>query len=244
MDKPLNFALVIPLANEAKEFRQLSSAISTVLDVLDCGTVYLVVDRASKDNTRELCEQLSARDTRFITLFEPLNKHVVDAYLRGYREAYLRGHEFILEMDAGFSHDPSAIPKFLAAYQSGYECVFGSRFTDGGMTESGLKRKFLSLAGTWMTNLLLGSRLKDMTSGFQGFKREMVKQMLDYGLMSKAHFYQTEVRYLFRKKYYIEIPIHYKAPSPSVSQRALADSLKVLLYYFFKRITFTSPIIP
>ena len=83
----------------------------------------------------------------------------------------------------------------------------------------------------------------DMTSGYQGFHAPIVKQILDYGLLSKAHFYQTEVRYLLRKKRFAEIPIHYRAPSPSVSQRAITNSLSVLFYYFMKRITFQSKLI-
>ena len=244
MSDVINFALIIPLANEAKEFQLLVNAVSETLNKLQCGTVYLIVDTVSKDNTLELCRNLSAQDLRFITVYEPLNKNVVDAYLRGYKEAYLKGHEFIIEMDAGLSHDPASIPLFLEAYKGGYECAFGSRFMKGGsMNDSNFKRKFLSLTGTILSNVMLGTKLQDMTSGYQGFKRSIVKQILDHGLLSKAHFYQTEVRYLLRKKSFIEIPIHYKAPSPSVSQGALKDSIKLLFYYFFKRISFNAQII-
>ncbi len=244
MNKPVNFALIIPLANEAKEFKLLVEAVSDTLTELACGTVYLIVDDASKDNTLDLCKELSKTDTRFITVFEPLNRNVVDAYLRGYREAYERGHEFIIEMDAGLSHDPAALPLFLDAYTSGYDCAFGSRFMKGAsMSDSGFKRKFLSLTGTILSNVMLGTKLRDMTSGYQGFKRAIVKQVLDRGLLSKAHFYQTEVRYLLRKKSYVEIPIHYRAPSPSVSQGAIMDSIRLLFYYFLKRISFNAQII-
>lgn len=245
MNSPVNFALVVPLANEAKEFHPLVESISKTLAALESGTVYFVVDTVSKDNTLELCRKLNERDKRFITIYEPGNKNVVDAYLRGYREAYERGHEFMIEMDAGLSHDPAAIPQFLNAYTAGYDCVFGSRFIKGGsMGDSSFKRRFLSLTGTVLSNVLLGTKLYDMTSGYQGFKRSIVKQVLDRGLLSKAHFYQTEVRYLLREKSYLEIPIHYKAPSPSVSQGAIMDSIKLLFYYFFKRISFKAQIIP
>jgi dolichol-phosphate mannosyltransferase len=67
-----------------------------------------------------------------------------------------------------------------------------------------------------------------------------VKELLDYPLLSKAHFYQTEVRYLLRQKRYIEVPIHYRAPSPSVSKKAIYNSISVLLHYFMKRLSFQS----
>lgn len=240
-----DFAVIIPLANEAREFSLLISAITNTLNKLNGGTVYLVVDDASKDNTLELCRTLSRMDPRFITIYEPLNKNVVDAYLRGYKEAYQKGHEFIIEMDAGLSHDPASLPLFLEAYQAGHDCVFGSRFMKGGsMSDSSLKRRFLSFAGTLLSNLMLGSKLYDMTSGYQGFKRNIVQQILERGLLSKAHFYQTEVRYLLRRKNYIEIPIHYKAPSPGVSPAAIQNSIKLLFYYFLKRISFKAQIIP
>ena len=119
----------------------------------------------------------------------------------------------------------------------------GSIFIFSSLKDSNFKRTFLSKFGTYLSNFLLGSKLHDMTSGYQGFHAPLVKQLLEYKLHSKAHFYQTEVRYLFREKKNIEIPIHYKIPSPSVSKKAIYNSISVLLYYFLKRITFNSVII-
>lgn len=242
--KEVDFAIIVPMANEAPEFGVFVAELSDTLLRIGSGKVYFVVDKVSKDNTLELCNALSARDNRFITVYEPGNRHIVDAYLRGYREAYNNGHEYIIEMDAGMSHDPKAIPMFLRVLNEGNECAFGSRFINGGsIQDSNFKRTFLSRFGTFLSNWMLGSKMYDMTSGYQGFHATVVKQVLDYGLLSKAHFYQTEIRYLLRHKRYAEIPIHYRAPSPSVSQRAINDSLKVLFHYFKKRISFKAVII-
>lgn len=239
-----NFSIIVPMANESAEFTPFTNSLASVLDKLECGTVYLIIDNASKDNTLQLCKALSSKDNRFKTVFCPENKNVVDAYLSGYKAAHQAGHELIIEMDAGMSHDPRAIPMFLRVLNEGNECAFGSRFINGGsITESSFKRVFLSKFGTFLSNVLLGTRMYDMTSGYQGFHASVVKEILDYGLLSKAHFYQTEVRYLLRKKRFAEIPIHYKAPSPSVSQRAITNSLNVLLFYFMKRLTFNAKII-
>ncbi|SFC18694.1 dolichol-phosphate mannosyltransferase [Flexibacter flexilis DSM 6793] len=232
-----NWAVVIPLANEESEFFDLISFVSTTLDRLASGTVYLVVDKASKDKTLELSQSLSERDSRFITVWSPENKNVVDAYLKGYRVAYDAGHEFIIEMDAGLSHDPRAIPMFLRVLNEGNECAFGSRFINGGSTaDSAWKRRFLSKFGTTLANVMLGTHMKDMTSGYQGFHRSIVKKFLEYPLKSKAHFYQTELRYLLRYSRYMEVPIHYRAPSPSVSNKAIKNSIDCLFFYFFKRL--------
>lgn len=242
--RTFNFALVVPLANESSDFRTFTDHLRTTLDYLKCGTVYLVIDTVSKDNTLELSRTLSGEDPRFVTLYAPENRNIVDAYLCGYREAYENGHEFIIEMDGGMSHDPRAIPMFLRVLNEGNECAFGSRFINGGsIQDSSFNRVFLSRFGTILSNVLLGSRMYDMTSGYQGFHASVVKQILDYGLLSRAHFYQTEVRYLLRRKRFREVPIHYRAPSPSVSKKAIYNSINVLLFYFFKRISFQSKII-
>lgn len=239
-----NFAIVVPMANEEKEFQPFVDELRKVLDRLRSGTVYFIIDKVSKDNTLALSRHFSEKDERFVTIWAPENKNVVDAYLRGYREAYERGHEIIIEMDAGLSHDPRAIPMFLRALNEGNECAFGSRFVNGGsIWHSSFKRVFLSKFGTWLANNFLGTKMYDMTSGFQGFHSCIVKEFLNYQLLSKAHFYQTELRYLLRKKRFAEVPIHYRAPSASVSNKAIKNSLSVLFYYFYKRLTLNPKVI-
>lgn len=236
-----DWALVVPMANEEADFAGFIDVLKTVLDRLQSGKVYFVVDTISTDNTLQICQTLSNSDKRFVTLWCPQNKNVVDAYMAGYKTAYNNGHHLIIEMDAGLSHDPKAIPMFLRTLNEGNECAFGSRFINGGsIAESNFYRYFLSKFGTLLSNFLLGSKLYDMTSGYQGFQRHIVAQFINYPLLSKAHFYQTELRYLLRKKRFAEIPIHYKAPSPRVSQKAVFNSLSVLLYYFYERLRLRS----
>ena len=237
----INWALVVPMANEENEFAPFIDALKNALDEIMSGCVYLVVDNASIDKTLELCKNISASDNRFRVVWAPENKNVVDAYISGYREALKNNHSFIVEMDAGLSHDPVLLPEFLKYFAEGYDCVYGSRFIPGGsMGDSPANRTGLSKMGTVLSNLLLGTKLHDMTSGYQGFTREVVAKFAFYPLKSKAHFIQTEIRYLLRKRKYIEIPIQYKAPSPNVSQKAISNAMICLLYYFWRRITFRS----
>ena len=239
----LNWAVVTPMANEEPDFEPFINALQKAMSQIGSGTAYLVVDKVSKDKTLDLCRELSLHDKRFITVWAPENRNVVDAYIRGYKEALKNGHHFILEMDAGLSHDPSVLSSFLTPLSKGnVECVFGSRFINGGsMGDSPAERQSLSKTGTLLSTILLGTKLKDMTSGYQGFKREVVEKFTSYPLKSKAHFYQTEIRYLLRKRKYLEVPIHYRAPSPSVSKNAIKNSIKSLLYYFWRRLTFRAP---
>lgn len=234
-----NWAVIIPMANEEQDFHPLIKEVKGILKKIGGGKVYFIVDNASKDKTLELCRSVSNEDDRFVTVYAPENKNVVDAYIRGYVEAYNAGYELIIEMDAGLSHDPKALPMFLRVLNEGNECAFGSRFINGGsMSESVFRRKLLSKTGTILSNMLLGTKMFDMTSGYQGLHRDVVEKIIKYPFKSKAHFYQTEIRYLLRNRKMIEIPIHYKAPSPRVSQKAIKNAISTLMYYFIKRITF------
>ncbi len=236
------WAIVIPLANEEADFVPFIEMINLVINELHPGNIYFIIDRASKDRTLELCQELSAKDSRYVTVWAPENKNVVDAYVKGLRVAYEAGNEIIIEMDAGLSHDPRAIPMFLRVLNEGNDCAFGSRFINGGsMGDSPFKRRLLSKTGTVLANVLLGTRLHDMTSGYQGFHRDIVAKIINHNFKSKAHFYQTELRYLLRKHRTFEVPIHYQAPSPRVSKNAIKNAYQTLFYYFLQRLSGKNP---
>jgi len=237
-----NFALVIPMANEEGDFHPFIDVLKETLDDIGNGTVFFVVDNVSRDRTLDLCRDLSATDKRFITIWAPENRNLVDAYIRGYKEALKFSFDFIIEMDAGLSHDPRALPMFLRILNEGNECAFGSRFINGGsIRDSNWKRTFFSKAGTILSNLLLGTKMYDMTSGFQGFHASIVEKFVKVELLSTAHYYQTELRYLLRKTRFAEIPIHYRMPSPRVSQKSVRNSMRVLMHYFLLRLKNNPP---
>lgn len=233
------------MANEEKEFDAFVAGLETVFNKLGGGAAFFVIDKVTKDDTLAMSQKLSLKDPRFKTVWAPENRNIVDAYLKGYKEALSGGYEYIIEMDAGLSHDPSALPMFLRVLNEGNECAFGSRFMNGGsIWMSSWKRTLLSRVGTILSNVLLGTKMYDMTSGYQGFHAHIVRQFLEYPFKSTAHFYQTELRYLLRRKRYAEVPIHYRAPSPSVSKKAIRNSINTLLHYFFRRLSGQSAVLP
>lgn len=239
---PDNWAVVIPLANEESDLKEFLSALLRTMDETGGGKAYLVVDNVSKDRTLEMCREISSGEPRVITVWMPENRHIVDAYINGFRTALAGGHEIIIEMDGGLSHDPRAIPAFLRALNEGNDCAFGSRYINGGsMVDSPFSRRFLSKGGTLLAKILLGSRLADMTSGYQGFRRDVLQRIVAHPLHSRAHFYQTELRHLLRNHKHIEVPIHYRAPSPGVPRGAIRNSLSVLLRYYLLRLIGRSP---
>ncbi|HYL35915.1 MAG TPA: glycosyltransferase [Bryobacteraceae bacterium] len=226
----LSLGIVCPMANEEKSAADL---VAQVLEATrDFGEVrfYAVLDRVSKDRTRQVLEQLAAAETRLKVVWAPENRCVVDAYLRGYTEAIAGGHDYILEMDAGFSHRPADLPAFFRALDSGYDCIFGSRFVPGGgIRDTPWHRRFISHGGSILANVLLGTRLHDMTSGFELFSRRALIEILEQGIRSRAHFFQTEIKYHARKMRIVEVPIQYSAASPNVGSESLRDAFQNLL---------------
>lgn len=227
--RTLSLGIVCPMANEEKSACRF---VSQVLDeTRDFGDVrfYAILDQASRDNTREALETLMTSEPRLTVVWTPEGRNVVDAYVRGYREAIAAGHDYVLEMDAGFSHRPGDLPKFFEALDNGYDCVFGSRFMPGGsMTDTPWHRRCVSRGGTLLANLLLGTRFHDMTSGFELFSRAALIQILEHGIHSQAHFFQTEIKYHARKMRIVEVPISYTATAPAVKLGSLGDAFKNL----------------
>jgi len=227
----INLGCVCPMASEEP------TAISFVDAVLEqCRsrdfksvTLFVILDRACKDNTLELLKQHALQQPQLRVIWAPENRSVVDAYLRGYREALAAGCDWILEIDAGFSHRPEDIPQFFDKMSEGYDCVFGSRFCDGGsVSDSSVKRKLISRGGTLLTNSLLGTKLKDMTSGFEMFSRAALEKVVDRGIKSRGPFFQTEIKTYCRHLNIIEVPIQYSAASHDVNNKALKDSFSNL----------------
>ncbi len=170
-------------------------------------------------------------------VWAPENRGVVDAYVRGYCEALALQADWILEIDAGFSHQPSDIPSFFEKMTEGYDCVFGSRFCPGGsLTDSSRKRFWISWGGTFLTNLLLGTKLHDMTSGFQLFTRSALQMVLDRGIKSRGPFFQTEMKTYCRHLRIAEVPIHYRAASHAVGRKAIVDAVSNLWRLFQLRL--------
>ncbi|MGB7987412.1 MAG: glycosyltransferase [Terracidiphilus sp.] len=223
------------MANEGDD------AVSFCQAVLEqCGgfrrvTFFAVFDRVTKDSSLDQMRALEWTEPRLSVVWAPENRCVVDAYLRGYKEALASECDWILEIDAGFSHQPEDIPQFFNAMDQGLDCVFGSRFI-GRFEKSSFKRHFVSWGGTLLANLLLGTRQTDMTSGFELFSRQTLGAVLDKGIQSRAHFFQTEIKTHCRKLKFVEVPITYRAASPRLGSSAVKEAFVQLWRLFQLRI--------
>ena len=220
---------VCPMANEGDEAVAFCRAVLEECPGFREVAFFAVFDRVTGDDSLDQMRELERGEPRLRVVWAPENRCVVDAYLRGYREALAAGCDWILEIDAGFSHQPGDIPKFFAAMDAGRDCVFGSRFLrDGGFEDSSLKRHFVSWGGTGLANLMLRTRQTDMTSGFELFSRQTLQMVLDRGIESRAHFFQTEIKAYCRNLRFVEVPITYRAASPRLSSASLKEAFQQL----------------
>jgi dolichol-phosphate mannosyltransferase len=231
----VDLGIVCPMANEGDD------AIAFCRDALEQCTGFLkvtffaVFDRVTKDTSLDRMREFARSEPRLCVVWAPENRCVVDAYMRGYKAALDAGCDWILEIDAGFSHQPDEMPRFFDAMEQGLDCVFGSR-TLGRIEKSSMKRRFVSWGGTALANLLLGTRQTDMTSGFELFSRETLLMVMGRGIHSRAHFFQTEIKTYCRKLRFIEVPITYRAASPRLDSAALNDAFEQLSRLFQLRL--------
>ncbi len=227
--KEIHLGIACPMANEGEDAVRFVREALARCDRFPQVQFFAVLDHATKDNSLDLLRAYATSEPRLVVVWAPENRCVVDAYIRGYREALAAGCDWILEIDAGFSHRPEDLPRFFDAMAQGYDCVFGSRFISGGVTTKiGLKRYIVSRGGTLLTNLLLGTRQTDMTSGFELFSRRALEMVLERGIRSRAHFFQTEIKVFCRKLRIVEVPIHYSSPSPRLKGSAITESFREL----------------
>ncbi|MCB1864048.1 MAG: glycosyltransferase family 2 protein [Chromatiales bacterium] len=225
--RDVDLAIVTPMANEAATVERFVTEVLAVCERFPFARLrwFVILDRVSTDTTGEQLQDIAAGELRLKVVWAPENRSVVDAYLRGYREALAWGADWLLELDAGFSHDPRSIPAFFKALADGHDCAFGVRFgLEGARFDGSLKRRIVSQGGTWLANRMLGTKMTDMTSGFEIFTADALRAILDAGIESRGPFFQTEIRTHAHELNWTQVPIHYRSPSHAIGRSALADA--------------------
>lgn len=228
----VKLGIVCPMANEGTAGTEFAAAVLEKCQGFREVTFFAVLDKVTRDNSLQLLREMERIEPRLRVIWAPENTCVVDAYVRGYREAIGAAVDWILEIDAGFSHQPQEIPQFFDAMQRGYDCVFGSRFMKGAGFSGSRKRYLVSRGGSVLTNLLLGTKQTDMTSGFELFTRATLEMVLKRGIQSRGHFFQTEIKTHCRNLRFVEVPIHYRVHNPNLGGSAVPDSFKQLWRLF------------
>jgi len=225
------------MANEEKSAKQFTLDLLSRCSRFKSIEMFAVLDNACHDETKNIIRALASDEPRLRVVWAPENRSVVDAYIRGYQEALASKADWILEIDAGYSHNPNDLAHFLPHIHPGTDCVFGSRFCPGGsISNSPLNRFIVSRLGSISSRWLLGMSLSDMTSGYEMFRRETLQAVMDRGIVSRGHFFQTEIKAYCRNTHWVEVPIHYQNASGNIPQAALNDAVRGLLRLFNSRL--------
>ncbi len=156
----------------------------------------LFVDDNSPDGTGDLCDQLAADNERIHVLHRSGKLGLGTAYLEGFAWALDRNYDYILEMDADFSHHPKYLPAMIELASAEADMVVGSRYVDGGGTVNwGLGRQLISRAGGLYARTILGVKIRDLTSGFACYRRSTLEAIDLNDISSNGYGFQIEMKY-------------------------------------------------
>ena len=233
----MNPALIcIPTFNERDNVEAIARA---ALDA-DSRVDVLVIDDNSPDGTGRIADHFAANEPRAHVLHRPHKEGLGRAYLDGFRWALERGYEFIVEMDADFSHDPKYLPRFLDQAQAGVDLVLGSRYVAGGGTVNwGRVRKLVSQGGSLYARTVLGLHLRDLTGGFKCFRRRVLESIDLASVHSTGYAFQIELTYRAIKKGFTvqEIPIVFEDRRVGQSKMSWRIVLEALAMVWKLRMT-------
>jgi dolichol-phosphate mannosyltransferase len=186
--------IVIPTYNEREN---LGDIVPKVL-ALDPGISVLVVDDNSPDGTGDIAEELAASTGRVHVLHRAGKMGLGSAYRAGFRWALeATDAQYIFEMDADFSHDPSFVPEMLEIAKSGdADLVVGSRYLAGAnVVNWPIRRLILSYTANVYARVITGLPLRDSTGGFKCFRRKVL-EAIDLGsVRSDGYGFQIEMNY-------------------------------------------------
>jgi dolichol-phosphate mannosyltransferase len=199
----------LPTYNELENLEAMVRALGAVLRD---GDRVLVVDDASPDGTGALADRLAAELPFVSVLHRPGKEGLGPAYIAGFRRALADGAELVLEMDCDFSHDPVAVPGLIAAAEDGADLVLGSRYVPGGSIPNwGALRRFVSLGGNLYAQVILGSRLRDLTGGFKCFRARVLETIDLDAIRARGYAFQIETTYRVVRAGFrvVEVPISF-----------------------------------
>lgn len=199
--------IIIPTYNEKDNIERLLPAIAHLnLPQLEV----LVVDDSSPDGTSQKVAQLAATISLPVHLLRRGQKQGLGkAYIAGFHWALAQDYDFVISMDADFSHDPVDIPRFLQV-GPGVDLVIGSRYIPGGRVVGwNLSRQLNSRGANMVTRAALGIAVKDVTAGYRRYSRRFLQSLDMAAILSSGYAFQVEMVLHGLKNTFIvqEIPI-------------------------------------
>jgi dolichol-phosphate mannosyltransferase len=201
----------------------------------------LIVDDDSPDGTGKIADELASGDKRISVMHRKEKQGLGAAYIAGFRYAFERDYEYVVEMDADGSHRAQDLPKLLAVCASN-DLVIGSRYVKGGQTQNWpMHRQWLSRGGNLYAKLMLGSKLNDMTAGFRVFNVEFLKKMNLDTINARGYSFQIEMAYRTIQSggKTVEVPIVFverEIGESKMSKDIVTEALMLMTKFGIKRL--------
>lgn len=221
--------VIVPTYNEADNVVSLSERIFAAVPSIHV----LFVDDNSKDGTRDRIDDLMQIHPGKIHILKRSGKlGLGTAYIAGFKWAIANNYDAFIEMDADHSHDPKELAVFLSKLQL-HDAVVGSRYCPGGGTENwSVLRKCISVFGSFYSRAILGMTTRDLTGGFNAWRRDTILAINPDLVRSEGYSFQIELKYRahLAGKSVIESPILFSERRAGQSKM----SFKIVLEAMFR----------
>jgi dolichol-phosphate mannosyltransferase len=195
----------------------------------------LVLDDNSPDGTGVLADQLARQDPRVRVIHREGKLGLGTATLRIMGYAIEHGYDYLINMDADFSHHPRYLPALVAGMER-CDVMIGSRYVKGGGSQGWpFSRLLISRSVNAMVRFLMRLRAKDCSGAFRCYRVAKLREVRLDRVISRGYSFQQEVLYRCRKAgcRLGETPIIFenrRAGSSKVNMREAVRSICMLMY--------------
>lgn len=187
--------VIIPTYNEKEN---VSAIIDAVLALPQQFQV-LIIDDNSPDGTAAIVRgKISEYPGRVHLLERPGKLGLGTAYIAGFKWALQRDYEFIIEMDADFSHNPDDLPRLVEACEGpdGADVAVGSRYLTGvNVVNWPMGRVLMSYFASRYVRLVTRLKVYDTTAGFVCYRRRVLQHMDLNKIRFKGYAFQIEMKF-------------------------------------------------
>lgn len=194
MSTSSNKVVVIPTYNEIENIRSIIEAVMALQEPFDV----LVVDDNSPDGTANAVRQLmEVYPNRVHLLWRKGKQGLGTAYIAGFQHALAMGYDYVLEMDADFSHNPQDLPRlYEACATGGADLAIGSRYVNGvNVVNWPLGRVLMSYFASKYVRLITGLKVNDATAGFVCYRAEVLQTIELEKVHFKGYAFQIEMKH-------------------------------------------------
>lgn len=216
-----NALVIVPTYNERDSLVGVLDRLTTAAPKVDI----LVVDDASPDGTGLLATSYGEHNLRVNVLRRTAKDGLGPAYIAGFRWAFERDYDYVVEMDADGSHDPAIVPVLLRIARSvNADLVIGSRWIPDGRVDGWSPiRRLISRAGNAYARLALRSHIGDLTAGFRAIRLESLRALDLSSIASSGYCFQIEIADRIERSggFVVEHPIRFVEREYGVSKMHL-----------------------